>query len=195
MSSYYCCYYCCCYFRFAGFAVLVNPMSRFVLSLSSHLTILCLLLFGTTSPCSAGLLDNALVQSVSQSLNINASQAAGGIGSVLQLAGSNVSSKDFGILKQAIPDASALIAKAPVLTGGSKSDYSSFSEEGLLGGLAPLTSQFSALGLSSDMILPLVNKVLDYLKGNNSTKAHSILESALPTDLPGGAAKSLMNAW
>lgn len=195
MSSYYCCCCCCCSFSSAGFAILVNRMFRFVLSLPGHLIILCLLLFGAMSPCSAGLLDNVLVKSVSQGLNINSGQAAGGIGSILQLAGNSVSSKDFDILKQAIPDASALIAKAPALTGSSKSDYSNFSEEGLLGGLAPLTSQFSALGMSSDLILPLVNKVLDYLKGNNSTKAHGILESALPGDLLDGAAKSLMNAW
>ena len=163
----------------------------------SRVSFIYLILMGLSQsqPCSAGLLDNVLVKDVSNSLNINTSKAAGGIGSLLQMAGNSVSSKDFGILKEAIPDAGALIAKAPSLSNDSKSDYSSFSEEGLLGSLGPITSQFSALGLSSDMILPIANKVLDYLKGNNSTQAYSILESALPSDLLGGATKSLLDAW
>ncbi|AMO57066.1 DUF2780 domain-containing protein [Endozoicomonas montiporae] len=147
-------------------------------------------------PCQADLINNPLVKAVSQSLNVNDKQAAGGIGSLLQMAGSSVTSREFNKLKQAIPDASDLIAKAPpVATKNSTSGYSDFSEEGLMGSLAPLTSQFSALGMDSHMIMPMINKVLDYLKGNNSTAAFNILQSALPSDLMGGATKSLLNAW
>ncbi|MET4693840.1 DUF2780 domain-containing protein [Endozoicomonas lisbonensis] len=158
-----------------------------------------LIVFGLYQPCQADLLNNPLVKEVSQSLNINSGQAAGGIGSLLQMAGNNVSSREFKQLKQAIPDASTLIAKAPSLSANqaatSQNDFLGFNEESLMGSLAPIKSQFSALGMNSDLIMPMVNKILSYLKDNNSTAALTIFKSALPSGLTGDAAKSLLNTW
>ena len=140
------------------------------------------------------LANNSLIKSVTQSLNIQPKQAAGGVGSILRMAQDNTSSKDFGILKEAIPNVSQLLDIAPKPTSGEQSDFSKFNSEGLLGGLGSLTSQFATLGLSSDMIAPMVNAVLGYLKGNNSSQASDILQSAMPDDLF-RAAKSLINSW
>ena len=140
------------------------------------------------------LANNVLVNDVSKQLNINRTQSAGGIGSLLQMAGQAVSSKEFSILKKAIPDAEALIAKAPSLPS-TMSDTSAFSEDGLLGSLGPITSQFSALGLNSNNIAPLIQIVLGFLSQQKSTEAYNILHSAIPSDLLDSAVKSLMNAW
>lgn len=140
------------------------------------------------------LISNALVKQATQTLKIDSNQTIGGIGSILNMAGDNLTNKKFDLLKLAIPDASKLIAKAPA-SASAGSDFSSFSPENLLGSLGPITSQFASLGLDSDTILPLVNVVLNYLKSNKSTKAHDILESALPSALTEGTAtKSLLNA-
>ena len=115
------------------------------------------------------------------------------------MAGNTVSSREFKQLKQAIPDASTLIAKAPPIAANRaatrQNDFFGFSEESLMGSLAPLKSQYSALGMNSDLIMPTVNKILGYLKDNNNTTALTIFKSALPTDLTGDAAKSLLNTW
>ena len=140
------------------------------------------------------LANNSLVQKVTKSLDIKPAQAAGGVGSLLKVAEDNISGKDFGILKDAIPDASQLLELAPEAKRGDSPDFSIFNSEGLLGGMGILTSRFASLGLDSNMIAPIANVVMDYLKGNSSTKAYSILQSALPSDLS-GAARSLLDNW
>lgn len=172
-------------------------LSSRTLSLWHAFTLLVLTSLVTTNShaeVSSLLTNNSLVQMVTKSLNINPTQAAGGVGSLLKAAEDNTSSKDFDILKDAIPNASQLLDIAPKAKSSESSDYSMFNSEGLLGGMGALTSQFASLGLSSSMIAPMANLVMDYLKGNNSTQAYGILQSALPSDLS-GAAKSLLDNW
>ena len=108
---------------------------------------------------------NALVSELSSELGISDKQAAGGMGSILNYAKNQLPANDFSTLSQAVPDASSLMAMAPktAALGGSS-----------LGGMAGLASQFSSLGLSSDMITKFVPIIMDYFKSSGSTDAVSV---------------------
>jgi len=105
---------------------------------------------------------NALVGMLSSQLGITDSQAAGGVGSILSYAGSELSSTDYSKLADAIPESDSLREKAP-------------KSNSMLSGVMGLASQFSSLGLDSSMISKFIPVIMNYFKGNNSTDAIGVL--------------------
>ncbi len=112
-------------------------------------------------------------------LGVTDKQASGGVGSILSYAKSALPQDKYSTLSSAIPNADSLLAMAPSVSGDSSSSLGALS--GMMGGnsstsgLATLTSQFSSLGLSSDMIGKFVPVITSYLKGSGSNDAAGIL--------------------
>ncbi len=92
---------------------------------------------------------------MTQKLGVTKEQAKGGAGTLFNSAKKGLSAKDFGKVKNAVPSMNDLLKSAPKAGGFSS----------LLGGgkLGNLTSSFSKLGLSPDMVGKFTPVVLDYV--------------------------------
>jgi len=120
---------------------------------------------------------SSLTDMLTDQLGITNTQASGGVGSILTYAKSALTPNKFSTLSSAIPDASSLMSMAPSsdtstlssLTGSLEGKSSSATQ------LAALTSQFSSLGLSSDMVSKFIPIILNYFKDSGATDASSIL--------------------
>lgn len=145
--------------------------------------ILCLLSASLASQVAA----SELVGKLISELGVSQKQAEGGAGSLLNLAGSNLSATDFTSLKSAIPSASSLIAAAPLVTGQTGTGLSM----GSLGALAGINQQFESLGLGSDMVSKFGAVIFDYLKGSSGGGIAGLFESALPSGILGSAVPAL----
>lgn len=115
-----------------------------------------------------------LLPSLTKELGVTNAQAEGGMGSIMQLAKSSLSSAEFGKLSGGVPDMSSLLAAVPQLSsasGGGLTDMLS-NAGGLassLSSMAQLTKQFEALGLSPDMISKFTSIAMSYFSGDSST--------------------------
>ena len=133
-----------------------------------------------------------LVPFLTSELNVTKTQAQGGMGSLLQLAQSALSSGEFNQLSQGIPGMETLLAAAPVLgsksAGGNAMTGMLANVGGMaagLGSMGKLTQQFEALGLSPEMIIQFATIAIDYFsksgagasEGGNNTGA--LLEKGL----------------
>jgi len=115
---------------------------------------------------------SSLITELTQQLGVSDKQAKGGVGSILDYAKSSLAPKKYDTLAKAIPNSDSLLSLAPQaasMLGGLGGKSSS------LGSMASLASQFSSLGLSSDMIGKFIPIITDYLKGSGSTDAMQIL--------------------
>lgn len=120
----------------------------------------------TAATASSSTVSGDLVGMAVSQLGLSETQAQGGLGSLFSLAKSNLSGDEFGQIASAVPNMDTLLAAVPALTGGE-------SQSGGLGGLAgsvaslaggsDLMKQFSALGLSPDMIKPLAELAMQFL--------------------------------
>ncbi|MCP5205972.1 MAG: DUF2780 domain-containing protein [Hahellaceae bacterium] len=103
-----------------------------------------------------------LVNMAMSQLNLSQPQAEGGLGALFGLTKSNLSAGEFSQLSKGVPGIDTLLAAVPAsLSGGSG---------GGLGGVvtslaegAGVMDQFAALGISPEMVAPLVDIVLQYL--------------------------------
>lgn len=128
-----------------------------------------------------------LVGALTTQLGVSDTQAAGGAGSIFNLAKSRLSGDDFGKVASAVPNMDALLAAAPEshatsgMSGSATSAASSMlgDKAGGLAGLASLAGPFSKLGLDSDMIGKFVPVILDYVGGNGGSGVQSLLAGAL----------------
>ncbi|TNC79712.1 MAG: hypothetical protein C9356_17635 [Oleiphilus sp.] len=125
-----------------------------------------------------------LVPTLTQQLGVTETQAEGGMGSLLGMAKSSLSSDEFKQLGAGIPGMESLLAAAPALSAGGKTGGLGGMLSGAgglaasLGGMSQLTQQFEALGLSPDMIAQFANIAVQYFsQGGNSTGA--LLEKGL----------------
>jgi len=117
-----------------------------------------------------------LLPTLTQQLGVSDSQAEGGMGSLMNLAKSALSTEEFGSLSQGVPGMDTLLAAAPALNskGGSSGLSGMLSSAGglasTIGGLGQITEQFEALGLSPDMIAQFANIAIGYFtqEGNNT---------------------------
>ncbi|SEL45241.1 Protein of unknown function VcgC/VcgE [Colwellia chukchiensis] len=124
---------------------------------------------------------NGLVTLLTNSLNVNAEQAAGGMGAIIHYVKTNVSSEQYQQLASAVPGVDALIEQMP--------DISELqSSEGLAGlldtaaqysdslkSVNDLKKQFSALGLEPEMIASFINTAKSYLDSEQGQQAKQIL--------------------
>ena len=119
-----------------------------------------------------------LTSMLTSQLGVTDKQASGGVGSILSYAKTALPQNKYTTLASAIPNADSLLAMAPAVAsqGGSLGSLAgAMGGSSKTAGLASLASQFSSLGLSSDMISQFVPIILNYFKGSGATGASSIL--------------------
>ena len=137
----------------------------------------------TTQPQAASETANMdLVGSVMSQLNLNQTQAEGGLGSLLSMAKSTLSGSDFSQISSAIPNASSLLAAAPA--ADSKSGLSGLlSKAGNVGaslqGSAMVYDAFSKLGISKELVAPMVDILKNYLQAQGGQGTASLLSQGL----------------
>ncbi|SFV68468.1 hypothetical protein MNB_SM-5-1266 [hydrothermal vent metagenome] len=122
---------------------------------------------------------NELTEMLSKQLNISNKKASGGVGSILSYAESALAPNKFQTLESAIPNAKLLMSMAPkssVASSGLGALAGSMSNSSV-SKMATLASQFSSLGLSSDMISQFIPIIMQYFKSSHKTEAGNILSS------------------
>lgn len=133
-----------------------------------------------TSMTSSSTVD--LISMASESLGIDQSQAKGGLGSLLSLAKGNLSQDEFGSISKAIPGISGLLAAAPSVENASKGNLLSMAGDvgNKLLQTQMVQQQFSALGLSTDMIVPLIQVLTKFLQQSENADLVDTLMKGLP---------------
>ncbi|WP_457745177.1 DUF2780 domain-containing protein [Sulfurimonas sp.] len=127
---------------------------------------------------SSSSITSSLTSMLTSKLGVSGKQASGGLGSILSYAKSSLSSEKFSTLSNAVPDAKKLISLAPTVSDKLGGLTSSFGSQGKsLSSLASLGSQFSSLGMNSEMISKFVPIIMSYFKSSGSSDAGSILTS------------------
>jgi hypothetical protein len=128
-----------------------------------------------------------LIPNLTSALSITEDQATGGLGSIMKYAQSALSSDEGSALKDSVPGFDSLLAAVPSLSdGGGTGTLGKLSSlggalgggSGALSGLSLLTQQFSALGLSPDMIGKMSNMAVEYFS-SASPSTGGLLKSAL----------------
>lgn len=138
-----------------------------------------------TSDSATGNVSGGLLSALTSQLGVTNTQAEGGMGSLMQLAKSSLSTDEFGELSGSVPNMSTLLAAAPSLaSGGSTGGVTDLLSNagGLassIGTIATLTKQFEALGLSSDMISKFASIATSYFSSNANSSAGSLLQKGL----------------
>jgi len=126
-----------------------------------------------------------MISSVSESVGIDKSQAEGSLASVFNYAKENISAEQFSGLSDSLPGLDSLMGSVP--------DISEMTSEGGLGGLMDkaanynaslkavneLKKQFEALGLSSEMIMKVVDSAKTYLDTDEGQKIKQQLMQGL----------------
>jgi hypothetical protein len=127
--------------------------------------------------------DLGLVNLLSSRLGVTKNQAAGGAGSIFQLAKQNLSVEDFSTIAKSVPGIDKMIGAAPKIekSSGTFGNISSMmgSNSSKLGGIAGLTSSFEKLGLTGDMVGKFTPIILDYVKNKGGEHAMTLLKGAL----------------
>jgi len=110
-----------------------------------------------------------LVGRVMSQLGLSENQAEGGLGSLLSLAQSNLGENDFSTLANSLPDTASLLAAVPV-TDADSGMSGLLSKAGALGaslqGSAMVYDAFEKLGISNELIVPMIDIAKSYLETN-----------------------------
>ncbi|ACA84548.1 DUF2780 domain-containing protein [Shewanella woodyi] len=126
--------------------------------------------------------DTDLVSNVMSQLDLNQSQAEGGLGSLLSLAQSTLGGDDFGPIANAIPGIEGLLSAAPEVDKDSGMS-GLLSKAGDLGaslqGGAEVYDAFEKLGISKELAAPMVNIVKGYLDTNAGEGTSDLLMKGL----------------
>lgn len=122
--------------------------------------------------------ESTLLPMLTSSLGVTETQAAGGMGSLLQLAQGALGATDYGTLSGYIPNSDSLLAAVPQTTTGSAAGLAGnllgSSGGGLTGklvGAAQVASQFKALGLDAAMIPQYIEVTNQYLQTQGGQEA------------------------
>jgi hypothetical protein len=156
----------------------VSALNRVIVATLAALLLISPCLFTT-----AGAAEGGLVDSLVSSLGVTKEQAAGGAGALLDLARKQLSAEDFSKVKEAIPDAGALVDTVP--KGGDMSKALGNASSmlggagGSLEGLAGLAGTFSQLGLNADMVGKFVPVLLDFAQGAGGDSVMNLLQGVL----------------
>ena len=119
----------------------------------------------------------ALLPSLTQSLGVSESQAAGGLGSLFQLAQGSLSGSDFSSLSNAVPGMDSLLGAAPKVASEETQGLASglMNMAGLPGdavsSAATVAAQFKQLGLSPAMIPQYIQITSQFLQSNGGKQA------------------------
>jgi hypothetical protein len=109
-----------------------------------------------------------LTSLLTKQLGVTDTQATGGVGSMLQLAQEKLSAGDFDKIAQAVPGSQKYLDSAKQLLGGSK-----------VGSSAGLTSAFSKLGMSPDMVDKFKPIVTEFVGKTGGEQTKNLLAGAL----------------
>lgn len=146
--------------------------------LKKFATVLCLTGLLASSGCSttdammsaADMFGNdALVSSLTSGLGLDAQQAAGGLGSIMSLARTELPSADFDTLSQYLPDAERYLKFAQ--------DTGVFDDP--IGTLAGLNDTMQSLGISPSMANQMYQAVGDYVGNAGGESARNMLMGLL----------------
>ncbi|UCX03247.1 DUF2780 domain-containing protein [Shewanella glacialimarina] len=136
----------------------------------------------TQAAAVTGLADNALVGNVMSQLGLTEQQAAGGLGSILNLAQSNLGNNDFSTLSNSIPGIDSLLGAVPAM-GGDSGMSGLLSKAGNLGssfqGAAVVYDSFEKLGISKEYIAPMVDIAKQYLQQQSGQGTVDLLMKGL----------------
>jgi hypothetical protein len=127
---------------------------------------------------------SSLLATLTDQLGVTDSQAEGGLGSLMQLAQSNLSTQDFSQISSSIPNMDSLLAAVPEIDSSSASGVTNLLANSgdlasSLGGLSLLTEQFEALGLSSDMVSQFANIAISYFSEGGDSTVSDLLQKGL----------------
>ena len=141
-----------------------------------------------TSVSSVAAQATGLLPTLKSELGVTDAQAEGGLGSLMNLAKTGLSTTEFSQLSSNVPNMSALLAAAPALTSSTGQSLTNMlsSAGGLtssIGSVAQLTSQFKALGLSSDMIAKFAEVAMTYFSKNDDAATSNLLQKGLSSIL------------
>ena len=118
-------------------------------------------------------------------LGVSQEQAAGGAGSLFQLAKSKLSDTDFSQVASAVPDMDSLLKAAPAVSsdagasgGGLGGMAASMLGGGAskLAGMAGLADSFKSLGMDGGMVGKFVPVVLDYVQSSGGQQVMEMLK-------------------
>ncbi|WP_394129393.1 DUF2780 domain-containing protein [Shewanella maritima] len=133
-------------------------------------------------PSEADTQSNALVGNVMSQLGLSQQQAEGGLGTLLSVAQSSLSSDDFGSLSDSIPGADMLLAAVPALAGDSGMS-GLLSQAGDIGtslqGGAMVYDAFEKLGIPKSLVAPMIDVAKSYLEQNGSEGSVGLLTQGL----------------
>ena len=105
-----------------------------------------------------------LTNSLTSQLGVTSTQAAGGLGSIMNYAQARLSPSDFGTVSKALPGAESYMKTASDAIGGGK-----------ITSTAGLDSAFAKLGMSPDMVDKFMPIVSDYVGKQGGAAAKSLL--------------------
>ena len=147
------------------------------LPMIGYLLLTATILFGFGSTANA--LDTDLVSILTKSLGVTKQQAEGGSGAMFKEASRNMSAEDFAKVTDALPEVNALMKAAPTSDSGTMGGLSSTLGKagGSISSIAGLTSAFSKLGLSADMVQKFTPIVLKYAQSMGGDTVANLLKS------------------
>ena len=130
---------------------------------------------------------DGLVDMLTSSLNVNADQAAGGMGAIFNYVKDNVSTEQFSQLANSIPGVEGLVSQMPDISklnsgasdglGGLLEQASQYSDS--LKSINNVKKQFEALGLKPEMISNFIATAQSYLDTEQGQQAKKILTDGL----------------
>jgi len=123
-----------------------------------------------------------LVETLTQALGVNETQATGGAGLLFRMAKEKLGG-DFGKISAAVPGMDGLLAAAPE-GGGLGGALGGVAQAlgggaGQLGGLAGLAGGFSKLGLDSGMVGKFIPVLLSFVQSKGGDSVKNLLAGAL----------------
>lgn len=128
-------------------------------------------------------LKSGLVDTLVSQLGVTKDQAAGGAGSILGFAKSNMKKEDFKKVTHAVPETNQLIKAAPKADDTTAAlgslGAAAGGAAGTAGAAAGVAGTFSKLGLSSDMVGKFVPVITDYAKKKGGDTVGTLLGGAL----------------
>lgn len=147
------------------------------------MTLAVALCLGST-PLSVAAQNVSLVNLLMQQLGVTQPQAEGGAGAIFNLAKETLSPPEFSQVAQAVPNMDQLLAAAPQkpsslggMLGSGSSLFGGVAKD--LEGMAGVTSAFSKLGLSPDMVSQFSQIILSFVQGNGGEATKNLLASVL----------------
>lgn len=128
-----------------------------------------------------------LIGMLTSSLNVNATQASGGMGAIFNYVKNNVSTEQFSQHAKSLPGVGGLVNKMPdisKLSSGSSEGLGGLLDEafklsGSLKSIDDVKKQFEALGLKPEMISDFVSSAQKYLDTEQGQQAKQVLTAGL----------------